>query len=196
MPVPGTSKVVWSWIAVSILASLAAHASGGWMLGVLAYEPDRVLRGELWRLATWVFVDESLTRIVVTCLMLHHFGRALAERWGDPALRRYALVVLGGAAIATTLLAVVLPPVLDTLTIGGWSVRYAILIGWARQFPDHTVLLFDIPVMTGKRLVPCILVAVVGFALINGLLTSLPELLTCAAACGYPLAQRAARHDE
>jgi hypothetical protein len=58
------------------------------------------------------------------------------------------------------------------------------------------VLLFDIPVMAGKRLVPCVLAGVGVFALINGPLTSLPELLTCAAACCYPLAQRAVLRDE
>ncbi|MEO7732218.1 MAG: hypothetical protein ABIY55_14690 [Kofleriaceae bacterium] len=47
-------------------------------------------------------------------------------------------------------------------------------------------MLFDIPVMTAKRLLPCLLVAVGLFALYNGPLTSLPELLTCAAACCYP----------
>jgi membrane associated rhomboid family serine protease len=180
------SSLVVGWTVVLVAVSLVAHASG-WIVGVLAFEPDRVLRGELWRLVTWIFVEESLTRVVVTCLLLHRFGHGLAHAWGERALARYMTVILVGVAVATTLLAVVLPPVQSTVTIGGWAVRAALLIACARQFPDRDLLLGDLPVARGPTMIACV-VGVTGLlALVGGVLTSLPELLTCAAACAYPI---------
>jgi hypothetical protein len=188
----GSSKLISAWIWITLVASIAAAVSG-WLAGWVALAPARIWRGEVWRLATWVFVEPGPLALIVTCASIYKFGGELAPRWGERRLRRFLIEILGGAAVATTLLALVSAEVWRTRYLGGWTVGDVLVIAWARQYPDSIVVLYGLLRMNGRSLITVVIAINCVYAIFVGPLAMSPELLACAAAYGYPSAWLARR---
>jgi hypothetical protein len=182
----GSSKLVSTWITITLVASIVAILDGGWFSGWLALAPARIWRGEVWRLGTWVFVEPGPLSLVLTCASIYKFGGELAPRWGDQRLRRVMIEVLGTAALVTTLLALVSTTAWHMHRLGGWAVGNALVIAWARQYPDSSLMLYGLVRLRGRDLIT-VTIGITGlFALLAGPFAMAPELLTCAAAFWYP----------
>jgi hypothetical protein len=194
LPRWSSSKLVSTWITVTLAASIVATLDGGWLAGWAALAPSRIWRGEVWRLATWVVIERGPLSLVLTCACLYKFGGELAPRWGDHRLRRFLVEVLGAAAVASTLLALVSADAWHMFHLGGWAVCDALVIAWARQYPDGVVVLYGLVHLQGRRLILITIGITCVFALFIGPFAMAPELVTCAAAFWYPserLARRA-----
>ena len=191
LPRLGSSKLVSAWITVTLVASIFATVDGGWLAGWLAFAPSRIWHGELWRLATWVLVEGGPLSLILTCASIYKFGGELAHRWGDRRLRRFMVEVIGGAALVTTLLALVSDDAWHLYRIGGWAVRDALAIAWARQYPERPLLIYGLLELRGRTLIAVIIGITSVFALFVGPLVMTPELLVCAAAYWYPSARLA-----
>src|SRR5882672_6429272 len=98
LPRLGSSKLISSWIWLTLVASIAAAVSHG-LMGWAALAPARIWRGEVWRLVTWVFVEPGALALIMTCASLYKFGGELAPRWGERLLQRFLIEILGGAAV-------------------------------------------------------------------------------------------------
>ena len=94
---------------LTLFASIASMFTAGWVADWTLLSPDRVLRGEVWRLITWAFVEVAPLSIIFTCVAVFKFGGELVPRWGERRLRRFMLEIILGAAIVTVLLALVVP---------------------------------------------------------------------------------------
>jgi membrane associated rhomboid family serine protease len=193
LPRLGSSKLVSAWITVTVLASVVAAVDGGWIDGWAALAPSRIWRGEVWRLATWVFVERGPLPLVLTCASIYRLGGDLAPRWGDRRLRRYMVEVVGGAALITALLAFVNDGAWDLHRLGGWAVGDALVIAWARQYPASTLVLHGLVQLRGRDLITVTIGITVVFAIFQGPIAMAPELLVCAAAFWYPSARLARR---
>src|SRR3954467_1641019 len=83
-------RVPWAvglLLVVTIALSLAGafggrHGSPIFDLGALT--PPDVLHGQVWRLATWCFLEPSPLGLIFGCLALYWFGSDLANEWGSP----------------------------------------------------------------------------------------------------------------
>jgi hypothetical protein len=71
---------------------------------------------------------------------------------------------------------------------GGWAVSDALVIAWARQFPNGRVVLYGLLVLHGRQLIAVTIAATVLFALAFGPISMGPELFACLFAAGYPRA--------
>ena len=63
----------------------------GTLLFLLAFHPGRIMRGEIWRLVTWVFLPLN-DNIFFTAVMLYFYyfiGNALDREWGTPKFTIY-----------------------------------------------------------------------------------------------------------
>jgi membrane associated rhomboid family serine protease len=181
-----TSKLVTKWIVVTLAASIVATLDGGWLASWAALAPSRVWHGEVWRLATWPLIEPGPMSLVVTCAAIYKFGGELAVRWGDRRLRRFVVQIVVGAALVTCLLAAVT----DTgylQRVGGWAVFDVLVIAWARQFPEATLVLYGLVALRGRRLITVTLGVAVLFAIYFGPVAMAPELVACAAAAAYPI---------
>ncbi len=192
LPRLGSSKLISTWIWITALASIAAALSGG-LAGWLALAPGRIWRGEVWRLGTWVFVEPGALALIQSCARHAKVGGARAPRGGDRRLRRFLIEILGGAAVATTLLALISAEVWRRGYFGGWAACDVLVIAWARQYPDSVLVLYGLLRLNGRNLVTVVLVVTCVYALFAGPLAMAPELLACAAAYGYPGAWLARR---
>ena len=76
-----SSKLISTWLAVTIAASIIAALDDGWLASWAALSPARIWRGEIWRLATWALVEIGPMSLVLTCVAIYKFGGDLAVRW-------------------------------------------------------------------------------------------------------------------
>jgi hypothetical protein len=193
LPRLGSSKLVSTWIAVTLLASLVAMVDGGWLTGWVAFAPSRIWRGELWRLVTWVLVEPEPLSLIVTCAIIYKLGGALAPRWGDRRLQRFMVEAIGAAAIGATLLALLSDDAWYMYRVSGWAVRDALVIAWARQYPERTLVFQGLLHLRGRPLIAVVIGINCVFAIASGPLVMAPELLACAAAFWYPASRLASR---
>ena len=130
---------VWSWLdRTRTFASLSAL----W--------PEMVLRGQLWRLVSWPFIQEDPLTLLFGGFMLYWLGQQLAFVWSE---RRFLLRFFGYAAfstVATTLVAIVWPPMLDLRHVGIWPVANALIVSWAMLYPDRQVNIWGVLPITGR----------------------------------------------
>lgn len=185
----GSSKLVSTWITATLIVSIAAVIEGRTITEWAALAPSRIWRGEVWRLATWVFVEDGPLPLVLTCAAIYKFGGDLVPRWGERRLRGYAIEVLGAAAVATALLALISPDAWRLHHLGGWSVGNALVIAWARQYPERILVLHGMVRLNGRDLIAVIVGVNCVFAIFIGLFAMAPELLACAGAYWYPAAR-------
>lgn len=111
-------------------------------LRLLVLDPSAVMRGEVWRVFTFLFAPQgpvSISGLLWTGLglwFLHTMGSALEAQWGS--FRFDAFFFLG--ALGTVAVGFLLGPV------PGTYVAEALLLAFAVEFPDFQVLLLVLPV--------------------------------------------------
>ncbi len=123
----------------------------GLIAGFLAFQPYKILRGEIWRLVTWVFYPVngaglSGSSLLFTALMLYFYymiGTTLEREWGTPKFTIYYLAgvllnVLYGFAVYLFTGPVLLPPYFLNSSFLNLSMFFA----FAVLFPDFRILLF------------------------------------------------------
>jgi membrane associated rhomboid family serine protease len=179
------SKLVNRWLVLTLVVSIVAALDGGWIVSWAALSPSRVWSGEVWRLVTWPLVETGVLSLVITCAAIYKFGGELAERWGDQRLFRFVRQIVLSAAVVTCIVGII-PGLGYVHRLGGWAITEALVIAWARQFPDRTLSLYGLVAFRGKELVQLTLAIAVLFAIFHGVVASAPELVACAAAALYP----------
>jgi membrane associated rhomboid family serine protease len=184
LPRFGSSKLVTNWVIVTLCVTILAWFDGRFAAW-LALIPSRVIQFEVWRLFTWPFAQGSPLSLIMTCASIYKFGSELATRWGDRRLQRYATEILLAAGIITCLLALVTGHRF-LVRSGGWAMTDLLVIAWARQFPERTLVLYGLLELSGRRLIQITIATSVLFALYFGPIAMAPELSACAIAALYP----------
>ena len=181
----GPSKFVTRWILVTLAASIVAAIDGGWLVRWAALAPSRIWHGEVWRLVTWPLIEPGPVSLVVTCASIYKFGGELVVRWGDRRLGRFIIEVVVVAAVVTCVLAA-LARGAYVQRLGGWAVTDALVIAWARQFPERVLLVYGLLALRGRELVAITVGVAILFAIYYGPVTMAPELVACGVAAWYP----------
>jgi membrane associated rhomboid family serine protease len=168
-------------IAVTVVASLlgAIGERNGFPLFTWgSFLPDAILRGEVWRLVTWIFLETDPLRLLFGALALYWFGRDLALAWGP---RRFLGVYFGLtvlAALLTLFVALVVWPeaMMAHPFIGNWPLADAMLIAWALLYPDKQILLFFVLPVSGRIIFWITLLGTVAYAAYGGFHNFVPHL--------------------
>jgi membrane associated rhomboid family serine protease len=194
LPRLGSSKLVSRWLAITLAASIVAAIDGGLLAGIAGFAPSLIWQGQVWRLVTWVFVEPGPWGLIFTLACIYRFGGDVATRWGDRRLRRFMIEVLGGSAVVTTLLGLISAGAWGIYQLGGWAVGDALVIAWARQYPDASVRVFyGMVTLRGRDLILAVVGVTVLYAVFLGPFAMALELLVCAGAYYYPPARLARR---
>jgi len=188
LPRLGASKLVSTWLLLLLTASVVAMVDGGWLASWTALAPQRIWRGEVWRLVTWALVEDAPSSLLLTCFCIYRFGGDLAPRWGDRRLRRFAVLIILAAAALTTLAALASRDALYLSRTAGWVICDALTIAWARQYPTAHLRLYGLVELGGQRLVLITVGITVIYAIASGPFFMLPELVACLAAAYCPRA--------
>lgn len=176
-----TTVLIAATLAMSLIVAVDAR-SGGQLYHQLALLPEAIWRGQIWRLVTWPFIQGGPLPLIFACVVLHVFGSDLRRAWGPVGFLRYVAGIVLVVGIGTSLLALVLPSAWDLPQLGGMVLGDALVIAWARLFPDRPVSIYFVLIVRGRALVSVIVGATVTFAVFYGISWMLPELLGVAAA--------------
>ena len=102
--------------------------------GYLLLSMPAVLRGEVWRLITFVFVPEysSLYAVAISLYFYYVIGTNLEKIWNAPKLNLYYLLGIAGAIVAA----------LITGIGTNWYINVSLFFAFAILVPDFEISLF------------------------------------------------------
>ena len=144
---PWTAGLLLVLTAVpSIVLALIQHTEKLGFFDV-ALIPDRIVHGQVWRLATWTFCEPSPLSLLFTCFFLYWLGRDLGDSIGP---KRF-LQAYFGIGISTALLVIAVgltdPSVNAMPVLGAWPICAGLSIVWGWRFPDRVIrIYFVLPV--------------------------------------------------
>lgn len=142
----------------------------------LIYSVSEVLSGELWRLATYIFVERSAFALILSILMLFIFGRLFEAKWGSRDFLKFiTFSTIGAGLLAIPLSAIVntIMPFQDLgIAEGPSPVLDALIVSLAISAPDSNILFgFVLPMKTRT-----IVYLILGFQVIAGILSGATTL--------------------
>ena len=137
--------VIFGQVAVFLLDMF----SSGTFSQILAFYPSLILKGQVWRLVTFVFVPENLGSIwfVFSAMLYYFLGSALERQWGTTRFTVFYLlgVILNVIAGLVIYFAVGQPYYAVTATIH--YVNLSLFLAFATLYPDtQFVIYFIIPI--------------------------------------------------
>lgn len=139
-------------IAVYLAGYVLSYMGRG-ILAFLAFEPSLVLKGQVWRLFTWILVPPTRSNLLVIFLMLfifYQFGTILERTWGDFQYNFYIfngmLLTLACGFIGYGITRAMGMQVFD-MSYTTYYVSTSIILAVAAMYPDMEVrLYFLIPI--------------------------------------------------
>jgi membrane associated rhomboid family serine protease len=172
-----TPRAVRWLIAATALISIAAVVSarnGTPILWEGLLVVPAVLRGQVWRLVTWVFYERDPIALVFNCLILYWVGSDLARTLGRRAFLATYFGLAAIAAAVTCLVGLAWSAVLLGGYGGSWPVLLGLMIAWGKMFSDRPLRFWGLPLF-GRHLIPITLGGTVLFALFYGLALFVPH---------------------
>ena len=142
-------------------------------LDYLTLEPHFILRGQIWRLVSWVLIPPSNTSILFAAIMFllyYQLGTSLERTWGA---FRFNVYIFGGmffTIIGAFITYVIYGP---TVPIGQFISTYyinlSIFLAFSTCFPDMQVLLyFIIPIK--MKWMSIFYLLIIGYSVVNYLM--------------------------
>lgn len=118
-----------------IVYALSYFDRSGFLIGKLMLIPEFVMRGEVWRLVTYIFIppNTAIIWILFTLYFYYMVGSALEHEWGSFRFNVYYFVGMLGTTIAAF------------ITGYGATSLYlnlSLFLAFARIYPDFELLLF------------------------------------------------------
>jgi hypothetical protein len=174
--------VVAVYIVVTIAASIIAVTGLRNEVPILEWcglAPSLVLRGQLWRLFTWVFFEVGHPiNLVFACLSYYWWGSDLAYRWGTTRFVIYTLGLATVVGVIVTGLSLVLPAsLLAPFYVTSWPLQDALIILWATYYPTRTINFYMVLPLAGRALITITALGTVLYALYDGLGAFVPHFL-------------------
>lgn len=140
--IPGLMKyIAMGNVAVYLLSLL----SNGTFVHLVTFVPERIFRGEIWRLVTFIFVpmDFSPLYFLLSLMLYYYLGTQLENVWGSARFTLYYTVgvVLN---ILVGLLMWLSPSLRGYGVVNMYYVNMSLFFAFATLFPDAQFLLFYI----------------------------------------------------
>ena len=144
LAIPGLMRYIVGANAVIYLFSLFDRS--GMLLYFLCMDPASVLRGELWRIVTYVLLPTNGGIFLVISLFFYYWlGESLERLWGST---KFTVYYVSGTLL--TALASLLAYLIDGISVpiyGAVYVNTALFLAFALNYPDAMVnIYFIIPV--------------------------------------------------
>lgn len=130
--------IVLVYVVSMLITTVLLGTAGAGLLGWLSFNSGDVLRGEVWRIATYGFVNPPSLWFVVDMFMIVWFGRELEKFFG----RRIFVKLYAGIYFLPPLLLTLIGLVQPT-SLTGQTGGFALFIGFATLYPN-VALLFNI----------------------------------------------------
>ncbi len=159
--------IVLGNVAVYLLDMFSRGSS---LAALLYFSPALVLSGQIWRIATFVFVPGgSGLLFLLYCYFTYSMGRTLEQQWGTA---KFTCYYLGGALL--TVLGSFVVSLLAGVSVAVYSaseVTFAMFLAFAVLFPDATFVLFPLPIPIRAKYIAYFDLAYFAFAIVSPILS-------------------------
>ena len=132
------------WVVIgNVLVFVMDLFSNGTFSGILTFVPGLILRGQVWRLLTFVFVPAFSNNIIfflISAYFYYFVGTRLEQQWGTTRFNVFYLSGVVLSIIVGLLAGLVGGGMVPTATME--YVNLSLFFAFASLFPDMVVLLF------------------------------------------------------
>jgi membrane associated rhomboid family serine protease len=172
----GAHLIVVVFVASLLATTLLMAFNAGGFLDWLVFRSDSVLKGQVWRVATYGLVNPPSLWFIVDMLMIVWFGRELEKFFG----RRTFLLLYAGLYLIT--------PLLFTLVGLGWSLALSGAPGGLALFTAFATLYPNVALSFGilAKWAATLLIGI--YTLIHLSTHNWPDLLALAASASFAFA--------
>ncbi|MCI9554925.1 MAG: rhomboid family intramembrane serine protease [Oscillibacter sp.] len=135
----------------NVIAFFLLRLTGGQAIQFLYFDWGLVLRGQIWRLVTFVFVPESTQpfNLILSLYFMYFIGSMLEREWGTP---KFCLYYLSGVVL-TLLTGVVSHYAFGYgVLMGTYYVGMSMFLAFAALYPDARLMLFYVIPVKAKWL--------------------------------------------
>lgn len=131
-------------VIANVVVFLLDSFSGTGLSNLLYFSLPAVLRGEVWRIVTFVLIPEtrSAFSLFITCYFYYWIGSTLERQWGTAKFTCYYLGGMLFTLLGTSLVSLIIG--LGVPVYGADYVNFAMFLAFAALWPDAQVLLFFI----------------------------------------------------
>ena len=138
LAIPGLIRIV---VALTALVYLLTFVNPGF-LAILALDPAAILRGEVWRLVTYIFIPRALGQagslmqplwLLIALWFLLFIGERLEYAWGAFRLTLYFLIGMVGTTIAAFFFGA---------HFSNTMLAASLFFAFASFYPDEVIYLF------------------------------------------------------
>ena len=140
--------IVIGSLAIYLLAGFSSAALQ--LYYTLSFYLSGVLRGEIWRIISFVFVPSGGGLLFFFyCYFTYSMGRTLEQQWGTAKFTCYylggVLLTILGASAASLITG------FDVPVSGAGSITFAMFLAFAILWPDASFILFPLPIPIRAR---------------------------------------------
>ena len=136
--------------AIGYLLQFGQRFTGVGYINYLTLEPYYILRGQVWRLISWVIIppDTSVIWAVIMFMLYYQLGTTLERTWGAFRFNVYIfggmLFTVLGAFIVFAIYGGSIPTGFIGMTTSTYYINLSIFLAFSTCFPDMQVLLYFI----------------------------------------------------
>ncbi len=133
LAIPGLIRIV---VAFNALVFLLVHLNPDFQF-VLNLNPARIMRGEVWRLVTYIFLPQTFSFLWVVFVLwfLWFIGEGLEQAWGAFRLTLYFLAGMIGTTVAAFFFG---------SNFSNSMLNVALFFAFARFYPNEVIYVFFI----------------------------------------------------
>ncbi len=152
-------------VAVYILNMFSQNA----LSAALYFSPVLVLRGQIWRIMTFILVPSGGGLLFFFyCYFTYSMGRTLEQQWGTAKFTCYylggSLLTVIGATVVSFLARA------DIAVYSASDVTFAMFLAFAVLFPDATFVLFPLPIPIRAKYIAYFDLAYFAFMIVSPIL--------------------------
>lgn len=129
-------------LAVWLLSTMDSSQT---LLSFLVFSPERILKGEVWRLVTFVFIPQSLSIWELLFFYFYYWiGNVLEKEWGTP---RFNIFLISGILLTAIYGFIIYFATGASVPVSTYYIYLSMFFSFATLFPDVQVLfMFIIPI--------------------------------------------------
>lgn len=115
------------------------------LLSFFVFSPERILKGEVWRLVSFIFVPQSLSFWELLFFYFYYWiGNVLEKEWGTP---RFNIFLISGVLLTAVYGFIIYFITKQSIAVTTYFIYLSMFFSFATLFPDVQVLfMFIIPI--------------------------------------------------
>lgn len=115
------------------------------LMSFFVFSPERILKGEVWRLVSFVFVPQSLSFWELLFFYFYYWiGNVLEKEWGTP---RFNIFLISGVLLTAVYGFIIYLITKQSIAVTTYFIYLSMFFSFATLFPDVQVLfMFIIPI--------------------------------------------------